>query len=99
MAVRRSRRNLINMFYMHNIGWGWWIVMAIVILAFWAFVIYGIAWLLHGGLTSEQQPDATPESPKAILRRRLAQGEISIEEYTRLLDTLDDQPPEHSMAA
>lgn len=52
------------MFYMHGIGWGWWLV----------------------------------ESPEAILRRRLAQGEISVEEYDRLRDAIE-RPPSDKLAA
>jgi putative membrane protein len=62
------------MFYMHSFGWGWWLVMSIGMVAFWALVIYGIVWLIRG-------------------------GEISIEEYRRLLEALDDRSPTHSMAA
>lgn len=87
------------MFYMHNFGWGWWTVMSVGMVAFWALVIYGIVWLIRGGQNSQQPVDAEPEPPKEILKRRLAEGEITIEEYRQLLDILDNQPSERSMAA
>jgi putative membrane protein len=87
------------MFYMHNFGWGWWLVMSIGMVAFWALVIYGIIWLVRGGQNVQQRDEPSPESPRQILKRRLAQGEISVEEYERVLETLDDQPSKHSMAA
>lgn len=87
------------MFYMHNLGWGWWLVMSIGMVAFWALVIYAIVWLIRDGQNPQQRDQPLPESPPQILKRRLAEGEISIDEYTRLVRALDDQPPQHSMAA
>lgn len=84
---------------MHDFGWGWWLVMSIGMIAFWALVIYGIAWLIRGGQSSRAETEAPSEPPKEILKRRLAQGEISVEEYRRLADALDEQPPARSMAA
>ena len=80
------------MFYMHRFGWGWWLLMSIGMVAFWGVVIYGVAWLLRGG--SPQRPEQPPpERPQEILKRRLAQGEISVEEYERLSATIE--PPAH----
>ncbi len=89
------------MFYMHDIGWGWWLVMSIGMLAFWALVIYAVVWLIRGGQNVQQQDQAPPksETPEEILKRRLARGEISIEEYRRLLDALKDEASRRSMAA
>ena len=85
------------MFYMHGIGWGWWLVMSVGMIAFWALVIYGIGWLVRGGSLTEPR-EALRESPEAILRRRLAQGEISVEEYDRLRDAIE-RPPSDKLAA
>lgn len=85
---------------MHNFGWGWWLVMSVGMVAFWALVIYGIVWLLRGGGQDVPQRDVQrAESPREILERRLARGEISIEEYRRLSEALDEKPPSRSMAA
>jgi putative membrane protein len=76
------------MFYMHSFGWGWWLLMSIGMVAFWGVVIYGIVWLLRGG--SPQRPEQPPiERPPEILKRRLAQGEISVEEYEQLTATIE----------
>ncbi len=75
------------MFYMHDIGWGWWLVMSVGMVAFWGLVIFGIVWLARNGSSQERAP-RPPEPPEAILKRRLAQGEISIEEYEQRLDAL-----------
>jgi putative membrane protein len=90
------------MFYMHNFGWGWWMVMSIGMVAFWVLLIYGIFWLVRGGQDAQKRgapPPETPETPEQILKRRLAQGEISIEEYRRLAEALEQEPPRHPVAA
>lgn len=75
---------------MHDVGVGWWLVMSIGMLAFWGVVIWGIVALVRGAPTGRRQTDAEPntERPADILRRRLARGEISPEEYERLRDLL-----------
>jgi putative membrane protein len=76
------------MFYMHSFGWGWWLLMSIGMVAFWGVVIYGVVWLLRGG--SPQRPERTPPArPREILERRLARGEISVEEYERLTAAIE----------
>lgn len=60
-----------------DVGVGWWIVMMLGMVIFWGLLIAGVVWLLRGA----GQSKPAPESPLEILQRRLAQGEISIEEY------------------
>jgi len=77
------------MFYMHGIGWGWWFLMSIGMVAFWALVIWAIVALVRG---TSPAPPAPPEKdadrPLDILQRRLAHGEITPEEYEQLRDAL-----------
>ncbi len=83
------------MFYMHGAGWGWgwWLVMSIGMVAFWALIIYAIVWLIRGGRSANPEiRPSRPESPEEILQRRLARGEISIEDYERLLAALRRHP-------
>ena len=57
----------------HNdIGIGWMVVMMVI---FWGAVIALVAWLVRGGLFARSEP------PQEVLRRRLADGSISVEEY------------------
>lgn len=86
------------MFYMHNIGWGWWLLMSIGMVAFWGLVIYAIVAVLRNEPASRREEPA-PEDPDAILKRRLAEGEISIEEYERRYTALHPQPPRRKAAA
>lgn len=70
---------------------GWWIVMAIGMVAFWALVVVAIVWLVRslthrdGSSRYRRPPD---EDPLAILDRRLAEGSIEVEEYERRKRTL-----------
>jgi putative membrane protein len=87
MAAEPSVSSVRGMFYMHDIGWGWWLLMSVGMVAFWALVVYGIVFVARGGWRDRIEPPPQ-EGPDDILRRRLAQGEISIEEYERLHDAL-----------
>ena len=61
--------------YHHDLGTGGWILMMIGMLIFWGVIIALVVWRVRGGLT------ARSDSPEEILRKRLADGSISIEEY------------------
>lgn len=70
-------------------GWGagWWMVMVLMMVVFWALVILGVVWLvrsLAGGHHTIHHRD-----PAEVLDHRLASGEISPEEYRRLRETLE----------
>jgi putative membrane protein len=81
------------MYYMHDIGWEWWVVMSIGMIAFWGLVVYAIVWLVRSEASQprEQRPR---ERPDEVLERRLAEGEISIDEYNRLRETIHGRPHE-----
>jgi putative membrane protein len=81
------------MFYMHHSagwGWGWWVLMTFGMVAFWAILVYAALCLARGGRPSDDARHGTPERPEEILKRRLAQGEISLDEYERLVEALHD---------
>ena len=80
---------------MNDVGWGWWLVMSVGMVAFWGLLIYGVVWLVRGATSQglqAPQAHAPSESPQHVLKRRLAAGEISVEEYERLRAVLDDEP-------
>ena len=65
-------------------------------LGFAALVIYGVFWLAR-------RPDdpswrREPEPAEEILKRRVAAGEISVEEYERLRDALAGEPQARARA-
>jgi putative membrane protein len=59
---------------------GWWLVMLIGMLLFWALVVAVVVWLVRtpglSGRLDRRQPDAID-----VLDRRLAEGEIDLDDY------------------
>jgi putative membrane protein len=58
-----------------DVGIGWWIVMMLGMVIFWGAIVALVVWLVRGGSTPRAEP------PQQILRRRLADGSISVEDY------------------
>lgn len=65
--------------HMGDWGAGWWILMSFLMVAFWGLLIVGIVWLVRS--VSWGQHDRPGTSAIELLDRRLANGEISPEEY------------------
>ena len=65
--------------HMGDWGAGWWILMVLMMVAFWGLVILGIVWLVRS--LSAGQRDRGETSAIELLDRRLASGEISPAEY------------------
>ena len=59
---------------------GWWIVMMLGMVVFWALIIAGVVWVARE-LVRSRAAQAGVESPAALLDRRFASGEISADEY------------------
>lgn len=77
-------------FGMHNgdMGFGWFVVMVL----FWGLVVFGVVWLVRSAATPH--PTAPSETPLDPLDRRLASGEISVEEYQARRDALSSKQAE-----
>jgi len=60
-------------------------------IAFWAALVYGIVWFVRSGRPVDDGRQSTPEPPEEILKRRLAAGDVSLEEYERLLEAIQDR--------
>jgi len=75
----------------YHMDGGWWVVMAIGMVLFWALVIAGLVWLVReltgrGGLKLRQDP-------LELLDRRLAEGTISPEDYRERREILRGSAP------
>jgi len=73
--------------HMGDWGAGWWILMAALMVAFWALVIVGIVWLVRSLGDSTHGPRGA--TALQVLDHRLASGEITPEEYRERRATLD----------
>jgi uncharacterized membrane protein len=70
-----------------NSGYGWpWpgLIWLVAVLVFWAGLIALLVWAIRTSVAPRRAPDSALE----ILRRRLASGEITPEEYERLRNIL-----------
>lgn len=69
------------MWWNDGMGWGGWTAMAVIMVAFWALVIFAfMAAFGHTGEGKQQTP--TPNlDPQAMLRERFARGEIDADEF------------------
>jgi putative membrane protein len=73
---------------------GWWIVMMVGMILFWALVVVALVWLIRSGPElfgprSGEQAHTRLDALE-ILERRLAEGEISVEEYRERRSVLDE---------
>lgn len=69
-----------------DVGAGWMVVMMLGMVLFWGLVVIGVVWLLREAIGRGHPGHGA--DPLAILDRRLAEGEISVEEYAQRKKTL-----------
>jgi len=71
-------------------GWNWGFMAGRMVLGvlFWVGLIWFAIRFLRGGQRSSYMPHAGGDDAMVILRRRLANGEISTDDYERLKATL-----------
>ena len=78
------------MWHMDNVGWAWWVLMSIGMVAVWGLLIYAIYMVLRG--PAPERTGNSPEPPEVTLQRRLAAGEISLDEYEQLREAVEADP-------
>jgi len=84
---------------MHNGGGsGWWLFMALMMLAFVAAAVWLIVTLVRHNPTPHPptSPGPSPDrlDPDDILHERLARGEIDVDEYHQRIDALRSKRPD-----
>jgi len=76
-------------------GWGWggWLLMTAMMLAFWALVIFALVSIFRG-IGNGSDPEGSPSRREAvdILQERFARGEIEAEEYDARVQVLRGTP-------
>jgi putative membrane protein len=83
-----------TMMFWNGGGWAWWQagLMWIVMIAFWALLVWAIYALINGITRRSDQQGSGGQQPgdaRRILDERQTRGEIDAEEYQRLRDILD----------
>ena len=76
----------------HDGDWsGWdWTAMAIMMVAFWGFLIAVLIWLVRGVASRPNNNEAAEtDNPEELLARRFARGEIDKEEFESFRAVLD----------
>lgn len=71
--------------YNQGMGGGWWVLMMVAMLAFWAILIFAIVALVRHFAPRGAPAPAPRTTNKAIeiLKERLARGELSEEEFVQ----------------
>lgn len=79
--------------YNQGMGGGWWALMIIGMVVFWAIFVIGVVALLrhYGPRRSEPSSTAPANSAIEILKERFARDELTEEEYSRRLALLKEQ--------
>lgn len=76
--------------YHDGMGWGSWLLMTLVMVVFWALVVFAAVALFRG-----TEPARDRRTPDQILDKRFARGEIDAAEYRVRRDALH---PDHRAA-
>lgn len=80
------------MMWNYGMGWGGWLVMSVLMVAFWAAVVFGIVALFRRSSRDNAPMDrqVTPREDEAVtaLELRFARGEIDEQEYRSRLAVL-----------
>ena len=78
------------MYWGNHMGTGDWIFSIFGTLIILALIIGLIVWLVSPGSRSDTGPTSSRESADEILDRRLASGELTVDQYQQLRAALDD---------
>jgi putative membrane protein len=79
------------MYWGNHMGTGDWVFSIFGTLIILALIVGLIVWLVSPSSRSDASPSAAGESAREILDRRLAGGEITVEQYRQLRGALDDE--------
>ena len=77
----------------NHMSTGSWIFSILGILIILALIVGMIVWVASGRGDRRSRATATGESSRELLDRRLANDELTVDQYEQLRHTLDDEPP------
>jgi putative membrane protein len=87
-----GRSTMMYGWYNQGMGGGWWVLMMIGMVVFWAIFVIGIVYLVrhHVPRMGDAHSTSSTTSAMGILKERFAQGELTEEEYTRRRKLLEE---------
>lgn len=75
--------------YQGGMGWGGWLVMSLLMVAFWGLVVLAVLMIFRGTSGGPAEDGSAPaRDPMRTLDERYARGEIGTEEYLARRDVL-----------
>lgn len=69
------------MWWNDGMGWGGWVGMTLIMVAFWALVVVGVIAIFRGDRESGSNPLPQDQDALKILDQRFARGEIDADDY------------------
>jgi putative membrane protein len=64
-------------------GWGGWLMMTLIMVAFWALLVLGAVAVYRSLRDDDRHSPHGRDSAEQVLRERFARGEIDAEQYAR----------------
>jgi putative membrane protein len=92
MMVLRSTKEAVMFSGFHTMGAGGWVLMSVFWVALVALVVWVLVRLLPTRADDHQAKDETSDTPREVLDRRLAGGEIDVQTYEQLREKLGPRP-------
>jgi uncharacterized membrane protein len=80
------------MYWGNHMSTGSWIFSILGTLIILGLIVGLIVWIVSPNSRSDSSPDATGESAREILDRRLASGELTAQDYKQLREAMNDGP-------
>lgn len=69
------------MWWNDGMGWGGWIAMTLVMVSFWALLIFGLMAIFRGTADGRAETRVPSRGTREFLDERFARGEIDADEY------------------
>jgi putative membrane protein len=87
MRGEARNRKVVVMWWDHDWGWVGWLAMTVGMAGFWILVVLLVLLIVR----ADRRRDAEELGPRQVLERRLARGEIDVEEYRERLAAMSQE--------
>ena len=93
--MESQNKEMRTMMWNYGMGWGGWLAMSVLMVAFWAAVVFGIVALFRSANRSKaplNRPVGHGDEAVKALELRFARGEVDEQEYRNRLAVLRANP-------